>query len=219
MGACESSPSPSDFFVVHNGEKAMSKVATDKVQTLIMFKEMFRHGGDTYKIKRKEDENEVLQVEGKVSKGKSDRMVLRDMSGKPVAVLIGPRGNWKPTFYIYGVEPKLSGQEPSGEEQDEQGVKLYSWAYAVAGSGIRTTYHLYLATGKNQYEELGYTASLAIDTKICIEKQGKGGACLAERANELMFKDSYEVTVAAGIDPALMITFVAAIKEIQEMNT
>merc|ERR1711862_143276 len=157
-------------------------------------------------------DQEVLQVEGKVLTIR-DRMVLRDMSGKPVAVLLAKMLALKPTFYIYGVEPKLPGQEASGEDQD--GVKLYSWAYVTPKCcSIPPCFEMYQATGNNQYEELAYTASaLGIcNPRMTIQREGKGGAALVERATvQFMFKNTYELTVAVGIDPALMICYVAAI--------
>mmetsp|Transcript_50472 Transcript_50472/g.110107 ORF Transcript_50472/g.110107 Transcript_50472/m.110107 type:complete len:220 (-) Transcript_50472:134-793(-) len=217
MGCNESLPVADVFLVKHQASKCLADgfVDNDKPLQLCMKERMFSWSGDSFKIK-KEDGTEFMQVQGKVMTMR-DRMTLKDMDNKPIAVCIKKVFSLAPSFYIYGLRAPIEGQAESGETED--GMPLYSWAKAKKDvCAMPQTYTLCMATGNDTFEDGSYGAEPPgfCSPKLSVKKNGSGAALIDRAVFQFECKNSYKVTVAPGIDPVLMVAFVACVDELKE---
>mmetsp|Transcript_63823 Transcript_63823/g.106132 ORF Transcript_63823/g.106132 Transcript_63823/m.106132 type:complete len:228 (+) Transcript_63823:56-739(+) len=145
-----------------------------------------------------------------------DRAVLMNANREPIACLLEKIFSGSITFFVYAYKPYFDGQKPCGEKQN--GQELYAWAKIWKKLlSITDEFHICMATGDNEYEaaEPGTYEGKApgkLSSKLMVTKNGKG-CCLIDREElqwgDLIGTNSYAVSIAAGIDPVLMIALTA----------
>lgn len=218
MGCNNSLPSVEEFIRKHDKDGCNLKdelVDAENTMNICIKEKMFSFSGDSFKI-RNGDGTEILQVKGAVMSLR-DRMVLRDLSGVVVAVCLAKVLSIEKSFYIYSPEPRVEGQGPSSETED--GKPLYSWAKVNLDMlSIPKSYTIYMATGHDEFDNGAYRGENigVLSPKMTVRKNGKG-CCLVDRAVfEFECNNCYGLTIAPGIDPALMICFTVITDELKE---
>ena len=155
------------------------------------------------------------------------RVVIKDLDGKPIACVLGKMFSFSPAMFIYGVKPYYEGQQPTSEKED--GLPLYAWAKVWKPFDMTPTYMIQMAKGDDEYTSATYEtcdykswAPGVAAPRLAVVKgadKTKGGCCLIDRST-LQFESAnvYDVTIAPGIDPILMIGLVICKDAIQERN-
>lgn len=218
MGCNNSLPAEETFIVKHRPDSAniVDELVDEQSSLKLCVKEkLFSWSGDTFKIK-KGDGSDFLEVKGVVMSMR-DRMVLRDLSGNPIAVCLRKMLSLEASFYIYTLKPRVNGQQVSSESED--GKPLYSWAKVNKDMmTLPQSYSIYMATGHDEFDNGSYKGeSPGIGSPKMSIKKGGQGACLVDRAVfQFDCMNCYALTVAPGIDPALMICFTAIRDELKE---
>ena len=156
------------------------------------------------------------------------RVVIKDLDGKPIACVLGKILSISPAMFIYGVKPYYEGQQPTSEKED--GLPLYAWAKVWNPvTSMTPMYMIQMAKGDDEYTSATYEtcdykswAPGVAAPRLSVVKgadKTKGGCCLIDRST-LQFESAnvYDVTIAPGIDPILMIGLVICKDAIQERN-
>ena len=152
------------------------------------------------------------------------RVVIKDMDGNPIACVLEKILSMSPAMFIYGFKPFFEGQEPTSEKQD--GKPLYAWA-KVWQPVYTSMYMIQMANGNNSYTTASYDttdykswAPGLWAPRLSVVKgadKTKGGCCLIDRSTmQLEDMNVYDVTVAPGIDPILMVGLVICKDKISE---
>lgn len=215
MGACcGKMPDAADFLAQFSPEpeKCLGP-PEDDVVVLAMKEKILSLSGQDFSIKSK-DGKVVAIMQGK-NLSLRDRSVLKDAAGEPVACILEKMLSMSISFFVYSFKPYFKGQEPTSEKQG--GQPLYAWAKVWKKSmSVTDEFHICMATGNNEYEPAneGSYKALApgyLSSQLMVTKGGQG-CCLITRAElqwgDLIGGNHYEVSIAAGIDPILMVALV-----------
>mmetsp|Transcript_130273 Transcript_130273/g.253729 ORF Transcript_130273/g.253729 Transcript_130273/m.253729 type:complete len:247 (-) Transcript_130273:119-859(-) len=161
-----------------------------------------------------------------------EKRVFLDTEGCPLGVMsrstdIGTSYEW----FLYGTRPRLHGQQPSKEGAEAakslgkrvhfaDGAQFYDWASIKDkkmspmkrfGQDVKVK----MANGCGGYSPTDrYFACIYPERDVAVTRQeDKGGACLAKYSsvyhNTQTAYERYELSVAPGIDPALMVCIIA----------
>lgn len=157
------------------------------------------------------------------------RIVIRDLDDNPIACVLEKVLSMSPAMFIYGFKPYFEGQNPTSETQDDK--PLYAWAKVWSPiKSITDMLCVQMANGDDSYTEASlstceYKAKAPSMTapRLSVVKgsdMSKGGCCLINRAT-LQFEamNVYDVTIAKGIDPVLMIGLVVCKDKFDEKRS
>ena len=160
------------------------------------------------------------------------KILLNRRSGVPLAVCALRSPNESPVVRIFAIKPRMYGQKPVATTEQLgltwcQPYPLYPWAEFTAEGNFPdpARYNLYLSTGFGRFEKQpSYRAvhetvgspEVLVLGKTEHERELTGSALLTLQTNEEL--DYSSVSVARGVDPALMICFTAILDEILEHN-
>jgi len=153
------------------------------------------------------------------------RLLVNDFAGAPLACVVEKGGG---AYLVHAVKPYLPNQPPTGETVADR--PLYAWAKiwkrSVASSRLSAQsatpeYFICMATGRNTYEADSTSTTRAsysgkapapLSEKLTLSRFGRG--CLLIDRKELQWgslrgTNSYELTIAPGTDPVLMVILCA----------
>ena len=141
-------------------------------------------------------------------------MIVQDShTSVPVAVILRMYLKWETTFKIYGLVPYLDQQVPS-KEQKHEGKDLYQWASCTDKFfSVRKT--LTVVDGTSYVMDgVGYAISKFRQLRVA----RNGIPCLyaGEQALGIFTGNQWEIKIAPGIDPAMMVAFMAVMDEMNE---
>lgn len=221
MGAacCGKMPDAVDFLAQFppEPEKCLGK-PSDEVFTFNM-KQNFTsmNLGQDYSIKSKD--GQVLAILHNKKLSLRDRSVLKNAAGEPVACIVEKKkmthlailGLDRLFFFVYSFKPYFEGQLPTPEKQG--GKPLYAWAKVWRKNGFR----ICMAIENNKYEKNNDASYKAVypfygSEQLMVYKgcqagvKPQSGCCLVKKA--AMCSKTYEVTIAANVDPMLMIALI-----------
>jgi uncharacterized protein YxjI len=198
-------------------------VPADKFYHLVMKEKLWKSwSGDSYGIKyldnkgdfEKPKEGRPFEVDIKgVALSLRDRMIVQDSHGTPIAIIIGLFLTLETTYKIYTFTPNLERQAPSAN-QKHQGHALYEYA-TVKDKMFSVRKNMETVTGDN-YVMDGVGSVFAMRRQMRITRNGK--TCLhALEKNLGIFKgNQWELRIAPGNDPILLIAYMAVIDEMNE---
>jgi len=209
-------PTADEFLVDHAaGCNNRLAPALEKVTTFAIKQKLLSLTGQTMNIKDK-DGKPIAYIDGKVFTMRS-RAVIQDKDKKPVCVVMEKVLSMSPTYFVYSYKPYFQGQKPCGEKQD--GKDLYAWAKIWNRlMAITEEYTICMAVGDNEYQEpeaglFKAKAPSMTSPKLKVWKDGRGCALVERKVldwGELIDINGWELTVAKGIDPVLMIALISA---------
>jgi hypothetical protein len=183
-------------------------VSLDSPTRLCIKEKSFSLSGGDLKI-RKEDGSDFLKIKGK-SRAARNRMVLCDLGGAPVAVCV-EKSVVERCFYVYGLESRVSNQSASTEY--EEGRPLYSWAKVTVNVASHPkSYTMSVATGNDTFDSANQFITVPggpVSSKVTIKRRSQDVCHIDTAAFAFDCANSYSVTVFPGIDPVLMLCFVA----------
>lgn len=164
---------------------------------------------DTFKVKQ-HDGKPILEVRGAflTLRGRVD---VLDMKGKLIAVVLRRVFGIDRGFFVYAPKMRVDGQEKSSETGPE-GEELYSWALVSTTTfecTVRPSLRMCMAIGDNTFGDVEYVGRkpAMCSYKMDITKNTKG-CCRIDRARfKFECTNCYQLTVSAGIDPALMVCY------------
>jgi hypothetical protein len=137
------------------------------------------------------------------------RVVIKDTDGNPIACAVETKGFQYGTGVLHGFRPLFAGQLPTSEKQD--GMPLYAWA-KIDLLGVAMANR----NGYDKYDDYQASTNLlgsyGAPTHASVVKANLG-CCLMNRSmvrveaspGIYVREHVYDVTVAPGIDPVLMI--------------
>lgn len=188
----------------------------DRFYHLVMKEKLWRsRSGDSFSIYHYEQHDAPFEVDiqGKIFTLR-DKMVLRDRTtGAPVAILLHMHWKWESTFKIYGFVPYYDFQSPSANQRHE-GRDLYEWAVCKNRLfSVRKT--LCMVDGVS-YVMDGVGPIMTAYRQIRITRDGV--PCLYGKAMTmgLLTGNQWELQIGPGIDPVVMVAFMAIIDEMNE---
>ena len=228
MGCTNSLPAAEEFFADHDpspNEYGGGLISTKPIQLKVRQKLFSLRGDFTVKDS---DGTAYCKVVG-ILLSMRQRVLIKDMDGNPIACILEKVMSMSPAMFIYGFKPFYEGQQPTPETQD--GKPLYAWAkvWNVVTS-LTPMYMIQMANGNDSYTRASYEtadykswAPGVAAPRLSVVKgadKTKGGCCLIDRAT-LQFEgmNVYDVTVAPGIDPILMIGLVICKDKIVEKKS
>lgn len=215
MGAacCGPMPDAVDFLAQFppEPEKCLGK-PSDEVFTFTMKQKLISLTGQDHSIKSKD--GQVLAILQNKTLSLRDRSVLKNAAGEPVACILEKVMTMSPVFFVYSFKPYFEGQLPTPEKQG--GKPLYAWAKVWRKASWVNEYHICMAIENNKYEPNDSASYKALSPGMMSEQlmvykgcqagvQAQLGCCLVKKAAMNL---TYEVTVAANIDPMLMIALI-----------
>lgn len=222
-------PTDEDLNFVHTGPAKLLHpgVPADKFYHLVMKEKLWRSwSGDSYGVKYYEtSQQEGIKekpIEGKpfevdikgVSLSLRDRMLVLDSKyNTPVAIIIGMYLKLETTYKIYTFSPNIEGQVPS-DKQKHEGRDLYELAecknnfFAVRKTLKTVDGVIYVMDGVGKI--------ISLHRQMRITRNGK--PCMYAREKNFGFYtgNQWEIKIGPGIDPILMIAFMAVIDEMNE---
>ena len=117
MGCNNSLPVADEFLVPHaapTNEYGSGLVSKERL-VLKVKEKMFSLRGD-FTVKGPGDEP-FCKVQGTFLSMRQ-RVVIKDLDGKPIACVLGKILSISPAMFIYGVKPYYEGQQPTSEKED-----------------------------------------------------------------------------------------------------
>jgi len=199
---------------------------TDKVVVLKVKQKLFSIRGDF--IVKDAEGTPFCKVIG-IFASMRQRCVIKDMNDQPVACVLEKVMSMSPAMFIYGFKPYFEGQQPTGETQNE--LPLYAWAKVWKPiKSLTPMLCIQMANGNDSYTEASFETTdfkakapsmLAPRLSVCKGAEfGTNGCCLIDRAT-LQFEgmNVYDVTVAKGIDPILMVGLTLCKDKIEEKQS
>ena len=217
-------PTEEDLNYVHPAPKKLlypSMLPADKLYHLVMKEKLWTSwSGDSFGIiyfgeDFPDGSHKPFEVD---VKGKAvslrDRMILQDSRTKaPVAVILQMHLKAETTFKIYTFEPNFENQEPS-ENQKHDDRPLYEWAKCKDKFfSVRKT--MKTADGV-EYVMDGCGKVFAKHRQMVISRDGKPCMYARERTLGVFTGNQWEIQIGPGIDPALMVAFMAVMDEMNE---
>lgn len=226
MGCGASLPQSSEFFSPPLQEPVSKPLvpALTKETTVAMKQKFLSLSGGDFSVKDKEG-NVFAKLDGK-NMSMRERTVLMDANGEPVACILEKILSMSPAFFVYAFEPRYEGQAPTSETQN--GKPLYAYAKVFKKlMSIKDEFHICMCTkdtGDNEYEKpdaasFDGKAPGTMSPKCSLTYKGSGCALVDRKVldwGELIGANAYTLTMAAGVDPMLMIAFVAIKDKIAE---
>jgi len=187
---------------------------TEKTTVFAVKQKLLTLTGQAMSIKDKENKL-IAKIDGKILSIR-DRCVIHGADGQPACCIIERILSVSKSYFVYSYKPYFEGQKPSGEKMD--GADLYAWAKIWKRLvAITDEFEICMAVGDDEYEAAdagSYKAKAPSMTspKLQVEKQGKGCALVERKVidfGELIDINGWELTVAKGIDPVLMIALIS----------
>ena len=195
-------------------------IAADRPYHLIMKEKLWRSwSGDSFGIKYLVDGNKEGPPFEVGIKGKTldirDRMVVQDDRGVAVAVILSMFLKFETTFKIYTFTPNHQGQAPSKNQKHET-KDLYEWATCKDKfMSVRKT--LETIDGV-KYVMDGVGSVFVGKRQMCISREGKPCMHAKEVIYGFLKGNQWELRIGHGIDPVLMVAYMAIMDEMNEEN-
>ena len=217
-----STPIPTDE-ELHQAHPVPSKlihpgVPADKFYHLIMKEKLWKSwSGDSFGIKYFDDTEKPFEVDIKgVALTLRDKMVIKDSkTDTEVAVILRMFLQWETTFKIYTFAPNFDNQTPS-EKQKHDNKDLYELAECKDKFfSVRKT--MTTADGV-QYVMDGVGKVFAAHRQMRITRNDKPCMLAEEKTLGIFTGNQWEIKIAPGIDPVLMVTFMAVMDEMNEQQ-
>lgn len=168
------------------------------------------------------DGNTIAKIDGKVWSLR-DRAVILGFDGEPACCIVEKVLSMSPTYFVYSFKPYYKGQQPTGEKQD--GKDLYAWAKIWHRlMSITEEYTVCMAVGNDEYQkpESGLFKAKApsmTSPKLQVWQDGKGCALVERKVidfGELIDINGWQLTVAKGVDPILMIALISVKDKVKD---
>lgn len=193
-------------------------VPADKFYHLVLKEKLWRSwSGDSFGIKYFDDAEKPFEVDIKGhAMSLRDRMVVRDSESKTeVAVILGMFLKWETTFKIYTFAPNYDDQTPS-ETQKHDSRDLYEFAECKDKFfSVRKT----LTTSDGSHYVMdGVGKVFAAHRQMRITCNDKPCMYAVEKNLGFFTGNQWEVKIAPGIDPVLMVAFMVVMDEMNENN-
>jgi len=140
-----------------------------------------------------------------------NKMILRNSRFEPIGVMIKQWGRFEKTFKIFGFKPFYVGQPPSGEFHDD-GRPLFTWAECVDKAfSVRYT----MRTGDGATFVADRVGKVMGKMQMKLSRDGRACAMIVHEPNFLSFRGPvWDLQIAPGIDPCMIICFTAIVDEI-----
>lgn len=226
---CGASLPASEVFLGQPLDAPVSKplIAALTAQTTVAIKQKFLSlSSSDFTVKDKEG-NLVAKLDGK-NMSLRTRTVLMDAQGEHVACILEKVFSMSPSFFVYSFSPRYEGQQPTDETQYDKPLYAYAKIWKKNMS-IKDEFHICMCTkdtGDNEYEKAAEgsfegKAPGTMSPKCSITYKGKGCALVDRKVldwGDLIGTNAYTVTMAPGVDPMLMIAFVAIKDKIMEQQ-
>jgi len=227
MGSQHSTPIPTDeeLNFVHPSPTTLlhPKVEANKFYHLVMKEKLWRSwSGDSFGIKylKTIDDTQPPTEGGNFEvdvKGKSltlrDTMILRDNETEtPVAVMYVMFLKWETTFKIYTFSPNAENQVPSKQKYDDR--DLYEWAECK--DKFFSVQKTLKTVDGTTYVMDGVGKVLAAHRKMRITRNGVPCMYAQEKNLGIFTGNQWEIKIGPGIDPCLMVAFMAVMDEMNE---
>ena len=213
MGCCSSSqPNADEFLGVFAAPPVeYSRLGLVSTKRLVLKQKVIDwndRGATTppFAVKDETGKPYCIVVPGNVRRSINDpfRVVIKDTDGNPIALISFRKGRGS----IDGFRPLFAGQLPISEKQD--GMPLYAWAKIARGGETWLRVAMANPNGNTKYD---YQASITSDSKHASVIKANLGCCLMDRSivrveaspGIYVREHVYDVTIAPGIDPVLMI--------------
>ena len=213
-------PHPAPAKLLHPG------VPADKYYHLVMKERMWRSwSGDTFGIKYLNDSAGSRPVQGGVFeadiKGVAlsmrDRMIVQDsQDGTPVAIILRMFLQWENTYKIYTFTPNIPGQAPSGN-QKHAGRDLYE--FATCKDKYMSVQVTMTTIDGIRYVMDAVGSAIGVYRQLRLARNGKACMHMMEKNLGIFVGNQWELKIAPGIDPVLMIAFMAVVDEMKEDKT
>ena len=214
-------PTEADLNYVHTPAPTIllhPNVAADKYYHLVMKEKLWKSwSGDSFGIKYLTDdgqEGDPFQVDVKgVVMTVRDKMILQDsQTGTPVAIMYKMFLKLQTTFKIYTFTANIPNQKPSKQKHD--GRDLYEWAEC------KDKFFSVQKTMKTvdgvEYVMDGIGKVFAAHRQMRISRNGKPCMHAVEKTLGIFKGNQWELKIGPGIDPALMVAFMAVMDEMNE---
>mmetsp|Transcript_13030 Transcript_13030/g.28215 ORF Transcript_13030/g.28215 Transcript_13030/m.28215 type:complete len:233 (-) Transcript_13030:45-743(-) len=219
-------PTDEDFNFVHAPPSKLlypSLVPADKMYHLVMKEKLWRSwSGDSFGIRYLDQDSGATDGSNKPFevdiKGRAvsirDRMVVQDSRTKaPVAVILGMILKFETQYKIYTFEPNFEGQEPS-ENLKHDDRDLYEWAKCKDKFfSVRKTMK---TVDGVEYVMDGCGPIFTWYRQMVISRNGKPCMHCKEINLGIAQGNQWELRIGPGIDPVLMVAFVAVMDEMNE---
>lgn len=170
---------------------------------------------DTFGIKYFDDTEKPFEVDikGKVMTVR-DKMIITDSkSGTEVGVILAMFWKWETTFKIYTFSPNLDNQVPS-EKQKHEGKDLYELAECKDKFfSVRKTMK---TVDGVEYVMDGVGHAIAKFRQMRITRDGKPCVHAIEKTLGIFTGNQWEIKIGPGIDPVLIVAFMAIMDEMSE---
>jgi len=199
-------------------------VPTDRFYHLVMKEKLWKSwSGDSFGIKymtSKDSHGRPIEsgpfeadIKGAAMSFR-DRMVVRDtQSGTPVAVILSMMFSFERTFKIYTFCPNFDGQRPS-QNQKHEGRALYEFAECKDKfMSIRTTLKTVIG---DDYVTDAVGSTMSGTRELRVTRNGHVCAYMKTLNLGFMAGNKWELKIAPGIDPVLMVAFRAIMDEMNE---
>jgi hypothetical protein len=208
-------PNADDFLHEHPVDAYKGLAPPTKKTTIFAVKQkLLSLTGQSMSIKDKE--NQLLaSIDGKILSLR-DRCVIHGADGQPACCIIERILSMSRSYFVYSYKPYFAGQTPWVDMM--AGAYLYAWAkFWKRLVAITDEFEICMAVGDDEYEAADAgsykaTAPSMTSPKLQVEKQGKGCALIERKVidfGELIDINGWELTVAKGIDPILMIALIS----------
>ena len=212
-------PTDAELNFVHPSPAVLlhPNVPADKFYNLVMKEKLWRSwSGDSFGVKYLQDDKEVKPFEVDV-KGVAltlrDKMILMDSQSKtPIAIMYKMFLKWETTFKIYTFTANTPNQAPS--KQKHEGRDLYEWAECKDKFfSVRKTMK---TVDGVEYVMDGVGKVFAAKRQMRITRDGKPCMHALEKTLGIFTGNQWEIKIGPGIDPCLMIAFMAIMDEMNE---
>lgn len=193
-------------------------VPADKFYHLVMKEKLWSSwSGDSHGVKYFDDPQKDFEcdIKGHVMTIR-DRMIIKDShSDEVVGVLLQMHMKWETTFKIYGLRPYNDEvpQAPS-KEQKYEGKDLYEWA-ECKDKFFSVQKTMTFVDGV-KYVMDGVGKVFAGRRQMRITRDGVPCAHFQEKTLGILKGNQWEIKIAPGIDPVVIIAFNAIMDEMNE---
>ena len=141
-------------------------------------------------------------------------MIVQDSHDQtPVAVILGMYLKWETTYKIYTFAPNVDGQLPS-ENQKHDSRDLYE--YAECKDKFFSVRKTMKTIDGVEYVMDGVANVFASHRQMRVTRNGKVAMHCIERTLGIFTGNQWELKIGPGIDPVLMIAFMAVMDEMNE---
>ena len=210
-------PHPAPAHLLHPG------VPADRFYHLVMKEKMWRSwSGDTFGIKylKKDPGARPVQcgvfeadIKG-VAMSMRDRMIVQDShTGNPVAVILRMFLQFENTYKIYTFTPNIPGQAPSGT-QKHAGRDLYE--FATCKDKFMSVQVTMTTIDGIRYVSDAVGSSFGVYRQLRLARNGKACMHMIETNLGIFTGNQWELKIAPGIDPVLMVALMAVVDEMHE---